>query len=360
MQIYLTDKMCPTTVDRTPMNILLTGASGFAGAHMLKYLLENSPAEIYCPVTYKHGGHAHRIPDLIDKSLLERVHIFEFDLAEAELSERIVDVQIDLVINFASESHVDRSIINPKEFNLNNSSLMINLLEYVRKMKNSPAFVHISTDEVYGSIPSGERNVEWERIHLPSNPYSAGKSGQESLAIAYFKTYKIPLAIINSTNMVGEAQNQEKYIPKAITKILHDEILTVDTDPDGNMGSRKYVYVGDVASAVWRTATHLMNQQSDSDIEKPLKVHIAGEIEVTNLQLALFIGEVLGLEPRIEISPSPRPGYDLRYELDTERIRRMGWTQQESIYDSLKAIVDWTLEHRNWLEADHVANSELN
>lgn len=342
------------------MNILLTGASGFAGAHMLKYLLENSHAEVFCPVTYKHGGHANRIPDLIDESLLGRAHIFEFDLAESELTESLFESPIDLVINFASESHVDRSIINPKEFNLNNSSLMINLLEYVRKQKKTPSFIHISTDEVYGSIPLGEKNVEWERIHLPSNPYSAGKSAQESLAIAYFKTYKIPLAIINTTNMVGEAQNQEKYIPKAINKILHHETLTVDTDEDGNMGSRKYVYVLDVASAVWRTAQHLSNFQLGLEDEKPLKVHIAGEHEVTNLQLALYIGEVLGIKPQIKVSPSPRPGYDLRYELDTKKIREMGWTQQNDIYDSLRSIVNWTLQHRNWLEADHVANSELN
>lgn len=342
------------------MNILLTGASGFAGAHMLKFLLESTSAEVYCPVTYRHGGHKDRIPDLIHESLLNRAHIFEFDLAESELTKNCISANINLVINFASESHVDRSIENPKEFNLNNSSLMINLLEYVRKIENAPGFVHISTDEVYGSIPSGQKNVEWERIHLPSNPYSAGKSGQESLAIAYFKTYNIPLAIINSTNMVGEAQNQEKYIPKAINKILHNEILAVDTDLEGNMGSRKYVYVGDVASAVWRTANLLMNENLGPNIEKPLKVHIAGEMEITNLQLALYIGEILGSNPKIRISPSPRPGYDLRYELDTKKIRSLGWNQEKNIFESLRSIVEWTLEHRNWLEADHAANSEPN
>lgn len=342
------------------MKILLTGASGFAGAHMLKFLLENSDAEIYCPVTFKHGGHPQRIPDIVNPSLLKRVHIFHFDLAEAELSKDILDAQINLIINFASESHVDRSIANPKEFNINNSSLMINLLEYARKITPAPSFVHISTDEVYGSIPLGEKNVEWERVHLPSNPYSAGKSGQESLATAYFKTYKIPLAIVNSTNMVGEAQNQEKYIPRAINKILHKEVLTVDTDPEGNMGSRKYIYVGDVASAVWKTAIQLLDVTSNHEIEKPLKVHIAGEVEITNLELALFVGEVLQIEPKIEINPSPRPGYDLRYELDTEKIRKMGWKQEKNIFDSLRTVIIWTTKHQSWLQADHVANSETN
>ena len=103
-----------------------------------------------------------------------------------------------------------------------------------------------------------------------------------------------------------------------------------------------------------------MNPELEPEIDKPLKVHIAGEIEITNLELALYVGEVLGLEPRIEINPSPRPGYDLRYELDTGKIRKLGWAQEKNIYDSLREIVNWTLTHRNWLEADHVANSEIN
>jgi len=341
------------------MNILLTGASGFVGAHMLKFLLENSVAEIYCPVTYKHGGHKDRIPDLIPLDLLTRAHIFEFDLAESELSEREIDVRIDLIINFASESHVDRSILRPKEFNSNNASLMINLLEFARKMNQPCAFVHISTDEVYGSIPKDEKNVEWERIHLPSNPYSAGKSGQESLAISYFKTYAIPIAIINSTNVVGEAQNQEKYIPKAIKKILKNEILTVDTDQDGVMGSRKYIYVGDVASAVWRTAEKLLDPDLRINSDRPIKIHVSGNIEITNLQLAQFISEVLGRELRVEIQPSPRPGYDLRYELSTGYIQKLGWHQKNDIFDSLRAIIHWTLANPKWLKADHSANSEM-
>lgn len=342
------------------MNILLTGASGFVGAHMLKFLLENSLAEVYCPVTYKHGGHKDRIPDLIPSNLLNRVHVFEFDLAESELSELEIDVRIDLIINFASESHVDRSILTPKDFNSNNASLMINLLEFVRKMNPPCAFVHISTDEVYGSIKKDEKNVEWERIHLPSNPYSAGKSAQESLAISYFKTYGIPIAIINSTNIVGEAQNQEKYIPKAIKKILNNEILAVDTDQNGVMGSRKYVYVGDVASAVWLTSKILLDSHSQINRNLPIKIHVAGKIEITNLQLAQFISEVLDRELRVEVSPSPRPGYDLRYELSTEYIQQLGWSEKNEIFDSLRAIINWTLANRKWLEADHSANSEMN
>ena len=183
------------------MNILLTGASGFAGAHMLKYLLENTKAHIFCPVTYSHGGLIERIPSVVGRAYGDRFTLMEIDLADSLAVRTLNFSEYNLVINYASESHVDRSISNPKEFTSNNTSLMINLLEQTRLQKNLP-FVHLSTDEVYGPIPHGETNFEWERIHLPSNPYSASKSAQESLAVAYFKTYNFPICIINATNFI--------------------------------------------------------------------------------------------------------------------------------------------------------------
>jgi dTDP-glucose 4,6-dehydratase len=343
------------------MQILLTGASGFAGAHMLKYLLQHTDAVIYCPVTYRHGGHVDRIPSLITELEPDRVKIFEFDLATAELTQDLSETEIDLVINFASESHVDRSIVEPKSFNENNANLMINLLEFARKHLSNCKFVHISTDEVYGSIPIYEENIEWQRPHLPSNPYSASKSAQESLAIAYFRTYQIPLAIINSTNMIGEAQNQEKFLPKAIKKVLTDQEINVDTDDEGNMGSRKYVYVRDMAEAVWLVSQELLatDRREIALSSKPMKYHIAGSEEITNLDMVLSIGRFLDKEPKVTISPSPRPGYDLRYELATDKIRKLGWKESQDIYASIQQIVQWTVVQKAWLEHDHIVNLEM-
>ena len=339
------------------MDILLTGASGFAGAHMLQYLIENTSSRIYCPVTYTHGGHKERIPALVEKTDLERVIIFEHDLATHPIENTGYFEGIDLIINFASESHVDRSIANPTEFAINNINLMINLLEYARSRGSSCSFLHISTDEVYGALPKGEQNLEWIRPNLPSNPYSASKAAQEAFAIAYFKTYKIPMAIINSTNMIGETQNQEKFLPKAINRILHDEEIQVDTDPKGKMGSRKYVYVQDVASAVWLVAQKLQSEIDEIvELDLPFKFHIAGIDEITNLQLIEILAARLQKEARIKIAESPRPGYDLRYELSVEKISTLGWKEKETIRKRIKEIVDWTIQHPEWLHIDHAAN----
>lgn len=335
------------------MKILLTGASGFAGAHMLKYLLSETNSNIICPVTYKHGGHKDRIPALVPPHELGRVHIFEHDLALDKLPENEITRDIDLIINFASESHVDRSIVSPIDFSLNNTNLMINLLEFARNKKNLH-FVHISTDEVYGSIPEGESNREWERPHLPSNPYSASKSAQESMAIAYFKTYQIPLAIINSTNMIGETQNQEKFLPKVINRIKHDYSINIDTNDAGVIGTRKYVHVGDVAHAVWLSALELFNSSSHHLTSVlPLRFHISGAEEISNLDLVIYVGEFLNKEPKLTISPSPRPGYDLRYELSTERIRALGWSEKKPIKEQIGEIVRWTVSNNKWLFIDY-------
>jgi len=332
------------------MKVLLTGASGFAGAHMLNYLLTQTECEIVCPVTYEHGGHRDRIPALVQPNLMKRVSIIELDLAKNRIPINAVTSDVQLIINFASESHVDRSILNPIDFSLNNTNLMINLLEYARQLPQIK-FVHISTDEVYGAIPVGELNREWERPHLPSNPYSASKSAQEALAIAYYKTYKIPIAIVNSTNMIGETQNQEKFLPKVINRIQNDIPINIDTDTFGNIGTRKYVHVWDVAHAVWLSTAELMHEKNYLGI--PLKFHISGAKEVTNLELVEIVGRKLGKQPIITISPSPRPGYDLRYELTTEKLSSLGWRESASIEDRVFEIVDWTLKNPDWLFNDY-------
>ena len=335
------------------MKILLTGASGFAGAHMLKYLLSETNHDVICPVTYQHGGHKDRIPALISSEGIKRVFIFEHDLAGSKLPINDITKDIDIIINFASESHVDRSISSPIDFSLNNTNLMINLLEFARHLKQV-RFVHISTDEVYGSIPVGETNREWERPHLPSNPYSASKSAQESLAIAYYKTYKIPMVIVNSTNMIGETQNQEKFLPKVINRIEHEYTINIDTNEEGIVGTRKYIHVWDVAHAVWLATVNLLQgQKLNLNNELPLKLHISGSEEISNLQLVEIVGEFRGKKPKIVVSPSPRPGYDLRYELSTEKARTLGWTEVKPIRDRIGEIVNWTIENPDWLFIDY-------
>ena len=338
------------------MKILLTGASGFVGAHMLKFLIDHTDSFIICPVTYKHGGHPGRIPALLGSGYEERYTVMDLDLAFDEGWESLDFADIDYVLNLASESHVDRSINNPGDFAVNNTNLMIKLLERVRS--SSAVFVHMSTDEVYGSINFGDSNTEWARVHKPSNPYSATKSAQESLTIAYFKTYRIPIAIINSTNILGEAQNQEKFIPKVIKRILEGEVVNIDTNQDGVIGSRKYIDVSDVVNAIWLVTNYLaLNREAVLLEDLPQKFHVSGSKEFTNLEIVHLISNHLHKPVKTHVSPSPRPGYDLRYDLTVGKIQDLGWVANPNIDVRIREITDWTIRHDEWLINDHIANS---
>lgn len=333
-------------------SILLTGASGFAGAHMLKFLLENTDSFIYCPVTYEHGGHRNRISSLVNAEFNNRFELFELDLAKDSLSGSFDDRNLKLIINFASESHVDRSIMDPVHFVSNNVNLMTNILEFTRNHINRVQLIHISTDEVYGAIDDESENVEWNKPYLPSNPYSASKAAQESLSIAYSKTFGLDLTIVNVTNMIGESQNQEKFIPKVIRKINEGEVINVDTDPRGIVGSRKYVYVGDVAEAIYLIYTK-MEKDKNRVNSLPNKFHISGEKDFTNLQIVNLIAGFLNREVITQVSESPRPGYDLKYVLSSEKIRSLGWKNRETLEQRLSQIVAWTLNNEEWMQNDH-------
>ena len=335
-------------------SILLTGASGFAGSHMLKCLLKNTTSHIFCPVTYRHGGSRNRIKSIVSSESADKYTVFECDLAKENLNDFDFLSGVSLIINFASESHVDRSITEPRNFMSNNINLMINLLEFARLKNRDLQFIHVSTDEVYGALDKSFSNTEWSRPHLPSNPYSASKSAQESLVVSYYKTFDFNISIINSTNILGEGQNQEKYIPKVIRKIINRDEINVDTDIYGALGSRKYVYAGDVANAVNLISRLQINSHNfDSKRNLPERFHISGIDEISNLEIVEIISKMLNIKPKINICPSPRPGYDLRYELSSNKLRDLGWVESKPIIQRLKEIVEWTVSHPEWLNIDY-------
>ena len=329
------------------MRILLTGASGFAGAHMLNELLDHNHSEIVCPVTYKHGGNINRIPALINDNHNSKFDLQNIDLTSKKSIARLIDFDFDTIINFASESHVDRSIDDPLNFFHNNIDLMINLLE-ISRIKKIKHFIHISTDEVYGSLPVGSINREWQLPHRPSNPYSASKSSQESIAMSYCKTFKIPITVVNSTNLIGEAQNQEKFLPKIIASIVDKKAVYVDTNEMNEIGSRKYVYARDLSRAVTKILESAIPRENLLN-----KYHVSGSEEFSNLEIVKLIGVILGIEPEIKIRTSPRPGYDLRYELNSDRLRNNGWKESDTVENHVKKIVNWTLSNPDWLTIDY-------
>lgn len=326
------------------MSILLTGASGFAGAHMLRGLLDNGHDSIVCPVTFSHGGSRNRLQSLLNEGELKNVKFLEFDLATKKLD--LDKYSISLVINFASESHVDSSISTPFEFVTNNIALMVNLLEAIRDTARLIPILHISTDEVYGEIGEQFDNIEWELPLRPSNPYSASKASQEQLIYAYCRTFRFSSLILNITNMIGEAQNVEKFIPRVISRLFNQKEINVDTNLAGQIGSRRYIYVGDVVRAI----IFLMTKPEIFQAGFIDRYHIGGDQSFSNLEMIEIISHVLKRLPILVFSPSPRPGYDLEYNINTNKMKKTGWVQNYSIPEALERIVDWTLQNPNWME----------
>lgn len=332
--------------------VLLTGASGFVGSHVLRHLLVNTDWEIVCPTTFTHKGLQDRIRlsvrEVDDDYARTKVIRCDFTSPISPLTAREFG-KIDYVLNVASESHVDRSIEEPAPFIINNVSLMVHILDWAR-IAGVEKFVQISTDEVYGPAPDDYAHREWEDLHLPSNPYSASKAAQEDIAFAYWRTYGIPLAITNTMNIIGEMQDPEKYVPMVIKKVILGETVSIHGSLDGRIGSRFYLHARNQADGLLHVLG--LNFPKYGETDRPLRLHIAGEREVDNLELAQMIARSVGKTLHHEIVDfhSSRPGHDLRYALDCNNIELTGWKAPLPLEESLEKTVKWTMEHPEWLE----------
>lgn len=333
--------------------ILLTGASGFVGSHVLRHLMMNTDHEVVCPVTFKHKGKNDRIASALatNPEWLSRVHIWHLDLT-APINEPTVDRfgDIEEIWNVASESHVDRSITEPGPFIQNNVALMTNILDYARKLPNLKLFLQMSTDEVYGPAPEGYDHVEWDTIK-PSNPYSASKAAQEAICFSYWRTYNLPIVITNTMNIIGEMQDYEKFVPRTISKLLANEPMTVHVSPEGVAGSRFYLHARNLADAWLYISNHGGFIQQYPDYGVPQRFHIVGEREVKNDEMVNMIADILGVEANIEPVNfhESRPGHDLRYALSGVKLAECGWVPPIPLDESLKNTVKWTTTHKEWL-----------
>lgn len=330
--------------------VLLTGASGFVGAHILKHILKHTDWDVVCLSTFTHHGIQDRITFATEEydPEMSRVKVILCDLSSPISSVTSKKIgKIDYVINSASESHVDRSVDSPTPFIINNVALICNLLDWARDA-NLEKFVQISTDEVYGPYQN-RKSVEWDP-HLPSNPYSASKAAQESIAFAYWRTYNIPLIITNTMNIIGEAQGVEKFTPMVIKRLLNNEPVDIHTYDGGKIGSRHWIYAGNKASAI----VHILKAVQPllpADSNKPERFNIAGDDHFTNLQWAEMISEIMGtgLWYNLKDSSISRPGYDPSYALDDSKLRSLGWTPDYDLKESLDSTVMWYLNNSEWL-----------
>lgn len=332
--------------------VLLTGASGFIGHHCLRYFLENTDWFVVCLDSFRHRGTYSRISELDLPP--DRCVVFRHDLSvpfDRVLENRIVGSGLDIIVNMASDSAVERSVADPGACWRNNCELAYNMLELARRARPG-VFFQISTDEVYGDCGPGSGHVEWDVI-CPSNPYAASKAAQEALAISYFRSFGIPVVITNCMNVVGSRQDREKFLPKIIWKVATGQVMDIyaNFDDDGNpsIGSRFYLHAENHADAlVWLSERPVASYPS---FPRPDRYNIVGDVELNNLELALMVAEIMGreLKYRLVASESARPGYDMRYALDGSKIREAGWIPPVSFRDGLEKIVKWTMDNPWWI-----------
>ncbi len=357
--------------------LLLTGAAGFVGSHVLRHFLINTDWDIVCPVSFKHKGVSERLVTAMEGLDKSRVTIVYTELmAPVSETTRHKYGNITHILNVASESNVDYSIEQPAQFIQNNVALITSLLDYARTLEDLKIFLHVSTDEVYGDAPEGTNHQEWIDIHRPSNPYSASKAAQEAIAFSYWRTYDVPVVVTNTLNIIGETQSADKMFMKTLRSVMDGTVMPIHASAEGKIGSRFYVHARNQADGL----LHVIQRFEKPDYHATLvpsagvietlrysqevpewfpsapKVHpkfnIVGDNEINNLELAQLIAEAAGKELKYELVDfhSSRPGHDLRYALDGRKIARTGWKAPIPFEQSVKTIVNWTLDNPEWLK----------
>ena len=335
--------------------VLITGGAGFIAHHLIGQILKNTDWEIVSLDRLDYSGNLNRLHDLMlsfDPNIRKRVRIVHHDL-KAELNPLVRSEigKIDCILHLAAGSHVDRSIDYPMEFVLDNVVGTCNILNFARTIENLELFMYFSTDEIFGPAPNGIKYKENDRYNS-TNPYSATKAGGEELAVAFQNTYGLPVYITHTMNVFGERQHPEKYIPMTIKNVRDGNIVTIHSDSTKTIpGSRHYIHAEDVASAVLFLVNYEGNFESTWGGAKCPKFNIVGSEELNNLQLAQIIAEAQDKELKYELVDfhSARPGHDLRYALDGEKMRSIGWTPAKSVRERIADVTNWTLANKRWI-----------
>ena len=354
-------------------NILVTGGAGFIGSNFIHYLfgLSSANGNLFNDANFSgnvvnvdcltYAGNLESLKDVEEKFGGKRYFFEKVDICNRSEIERILkQYDIDTIIHFAAESHVDRSILGPEAFIKTNVMGTFTLLDAARNFWKKPdgtfrddvLFHHISTDEVYGSL--GETGYFTETTpYNPRSPYSSSKASSDHIAMAYFHTYGLPLTLSNCTNNYGPYQFPEKLLPLMISNIRDGKALPVYGKGDN---IRDWIYVEDHNRAVWLIVNKGRTGQ---------KYNIGGENEWQNINLLHKVIELavekLG-KPVSEIEKTityvkDRPGHDKRYAIDCTKIKtELGWQRKMTFEEGLNATVDWYLKNTEWV--DHILSGE--
>jgi len=342
--------------------VLITGGAGFAGHHLIEHLLTTTGWELVVLDGLTYAGRPDCLTDCAGYDP-GRVSLLWHDLrapVHPWLDERIGAV--DAVLHLAAESHVDRSITGPAPFVRNNVDVTLTMLEWARARGGDLThFVQVSTDEVYGPAEEGAAHAEWAPV-MPSNPYSASKACQEAIAFSYWRTFGLPVVVVNIMNMFGERQSAEKFVPLATRAVLTGAEVPLHGRWNPGMAtaaarlehwqpsSRCWLHARNFADALRWVLTETTPAVFPA-ADRPDRWHVAGD-EKDVLAVAELIAEAAGKRLRYQWADyhSSRPGHDHRYALDASKIHAAGWKPPVGFAESLERTVRWFAAHPAWLE----------
>lgn len=332
--------------------VLLTGAGGSIGVHLIAHIMHNTNWRVIALDSFRHKGMFDRIKRVCRNhpDWTERITVYTHDLTAPFSDRQVEELQADYLINLASLSDVQDSIDNPVPFIRNNIDLVLNVLELARQLKPR-VFLQFSTDEVYGPAKIDEAHKEWSTI-LPSNPYAASKASQEAIALAYWRSYGVPLIITNLMNNFGEMQQASKYPVKIQKAIDAGTRIQVHAAGDGQIGTRYYIHSRNTADAVLfvlqKTKPYL---HQPGLVDKPHRYNVVGDKQVSNLELAKTIANLMGRPLLYDLVDfhSEQPGHDLHYGLDGTKLKTLGWKSPISFEESLKNTIEWQQRNPEWI-----------
>lgn len=317
-------------------NILVTGGAGFIGSNFVKYLLYNFN---YNVVNFDKLTYAGNLENLTDVEFNDRYKFIKGDICSKEEVEKAVsENEIDTIVNFAAESHVDRSILRAKEF-INTNVMGTHALLEVTKNFELEKYLQVSTDEVYGSLPEDEKQIKFtENTPITTNsPYSASKASADLLCNAFYHTFKLPILVTRCSNNYGAYQFPEKLIPLMIVKALNGEKLPVYGD---GKNIRDWLYVEDHCSAI----VEVLHKGKNGEV-----YNIGGNNEWYNIDIVKLILKKLN-KPENQIQfVKDRPGHDRRYAIDSTKIfTELGWEQKYDFNRGIDQTIKWYIENEDW------------
>jgi dTDP-glucose 4,6-dehydratase len=311
--------------------VLVTGGAGFIGSHFVRTTLRrHTQTRIVNLDKLTYAGNLENLRDVEEDP---RYELVVGDIRDRGLVQRLL-ARVQAVVHFAAETHVDRSIFDAGEFVLTNVHGTYTLLDALRGSPAVEVFVHVSTDEVYGSR-TGRAARETDPL-LPSSPYAASKAGGDHLARAYHVTFGLPTVVLRPSNTYGPHQYPEKLIPRFLTNALEGKSLPVFGD---GLNVRDWLYVEDHCRAV---ETALLKARPGG------VYNVGGGCELANLEVARRILEALDAPRDLLQSAPDRPGHDRRYAMDSSLIRALGWAPEVPFPDGLQRTVRWYAANRSW------------